>query len=100
MAARTDFTKIKKALIGGLSHLKQTPSIAVRKSHVGNNLYLFVVSDSFSRMSLTKRHQLVEEVLQREIEADILQGISALFVLTRKEADDGFFPTNLVKRDE
>jgi len=42
----------------------------------------------------------VEEVLQREIEADILQGISALFVLTRKEADDGFFPTNLVKRDE
>jgi len=95
MAARTDGTKIKQALVGGLNHIKQTPFITVRKSHVGNNLHLFVVSDSFSRMSLTKRYQLVEEILQREVEADILQRVSALFVLTKKEANDGFFPLEI-----
>jgi stress-induced morphogen len=91
MAARKDGTLIKQVLVEGLKYLKKTPQIAVRKSEVGNNLHVYILSDSFSRLSLTKRHELVEDILQRSLAPETLLKISALFILTTKEAD-GFFP--------
>jgi stress-induced morphogen len=96
MAARKDVAIIKQVLAKGLNHLKKPPKIAVRKSGVGDNLYVYVLSDSFSRLSLTKRHELVEDILQRSLDPETLLRISALFVLTTKEAD-GFFPNKLEK---
>jgi len=96
MASRKDVTLIKQVLAKGLNHLKKTPQIAVRKSGVGDNLYVYILSDSFSRLSLTKRHELVEDVLQRSLALETLLKISALFLLTTKEAD-GFFPNKLKK---
>ncbi len=87
MASRKDVTLIKQVLAKGLNHLKKAPQIAVRKSGVGDNLYVYVLSDSFSRLSLVKRHELVEAVLQRELPLEVLLRISALFVLTPEEAD-------------
>ncbi|MBC8236238.1 hypothetical protein H8E77_42365 [bacterium] len=96
MASRKDVTLIRQVLAKGLNHLKKTPQIAVRKSGVGDNLYVYILSDSFSRLSLTKRHELVEDVLQRSLTPETLLKISALFLLTTKEAD-GFFPSKLKK---
>jgi len=96
MASRKDVTLIKQALTKGLNHLKKPPRIAVRKSGVGDNLHVYILSDSFSRLSLTKRHELVEDVLQRSLTPETLLKISALFLLTTKEAD-GFFPNKLKK---
>ena len=96
MAARKDGALIKQVLVEGLKYLKKTPQIAVRKSEVGNNLHVYILSDSFSRLSLTKRHELVEDILQRVLAPETLLKISALFILTTKEAD-GFFPNKFEK---
>ena len=97
MASRKDVTLIKQVLARGLNHLKKTPQIAVRKSGVGDNLHVYILSDSFYRLSLTKRHELVEDVLQHSLTPETLLKISALFLLTTKEAD-GFFPNKLKKK--
>jgi stress-induced morphogen len=97
MASRKDGALIKQVLAKGLNHLKKSPQIAVRKSGVGDNLYVYILSDSFSRLSLTKRHELVEGILQRELGHETLLKISALFILTTKEAD-GFFPNKLLEK--
>ncbi len=94
MAIRKDGTLIKQVLAEGLNHLKKSPRIAVRKSGVEDNLHVYILSDSFSRLSLTKRHELVENILQRSLAPEMLLKISALFVLTTKEAD-GFFPKKM-----
>ena len=91
MATRKDVSLIKQVLVKGLNHLNKSPQIAVRKSGVGDNLHVYILSDSFSRLSLTKRHELVESLFQRELPPETLLNISALFVLTPKEAD-GVFP--------
>ena len=96
MASRKEVSLIKQVLVKGLNHLKKPPKIAVRKSGVGDNLYVYVLSDSFSRLSLTKRHELIEDILQRSLAPETLLRISALFVLTTREAD-GFFPNELEK---
>lgn len=96
MVARKDGTLIKQVLAEGLKYLKKTPQIAVKKSDVGNNLHVYILSDSFSRLSLTKRHELVEDILQRSLAPETLVKISALFILTTEEAD-GFFPNKFEK---
>ena len=62
MATRKDVALIKRVLVKGLNHLKKSPQIAVRKSGVGDNLHVYILSDSFSRLSLTKRHEVASPV--------------------------------------
>lgn len=90
MATRKDVTLIKRALAEGLNHLKKKPQISVRSSGIGDYLHVYILSDSFSRLSLTRRYELVEDLLQRQLDPEMLLKISALFVLTPKEADDAF----------
>jgi stress-induced morphogen len=88
MAHRKDVTLIKQVLSEGLKHLKKPSKIRVRKSGVEDNLHVYLLSDSFSRWSLTKRQKLVEDILQRELSPEVVLRISALFILTQKEAED------------
>ncbi len=86
MAARTD-VKIKEALERGLASLTPSPDIIVTRSRVRPNWHVYVVTPAFARMSLVKRHDLVEGALVKELDKKTLVRISALFLLTPEEAD-------------
>jgi stress-induced morphogen len=93
MAVRANVTTVRTSLRKAFSSWQPVPQVEVVRSRGGKTLHVYVISDTFAKMNLTQRHDVVEQVLQCALDASTQIQISALFVLTPQEAE-GFAPVD------